>query len=290
MTRAEATHPGRDAPPWRRRIKDVAIGLAVDAGKHLMTQFGAQLAARSKTGHSNVVTAADVSSENLIVQGIRACFPEHSIIAEESGVDLRSSELTWVIDPLDGTSNFAAGIPWFGVLIAVLTRGEPSLGVLYLPASDKLYVAEHGNGAYRNGRRIAVAQNLALKDALWAYGVDGSGDEARQRAQLSILRALIPSVRNVRATNSLVDAAFTADGRLGGMLNVSTSVWDIAAPSLIVREAGGRYTGLGGAPLRFDLSTTACQREYAVLAGAPSLHAEVIALLHAAGLSDAGSQ
>jgi myo-inositol-1(or 4)-monophosphatase len=258
--------------------KDVAVALAIEAGRCLMAHFQAPVVARTKTDHSNIVTAADVESERLIVAGLRTRFPDHSIIAEESGVDVRASELTWVIDPLDGTSNFAAGIPWFGVLIAQLERGEPRLAVLHLPASDELYVAERGRGAFRNGRPIAVARGLALRDVLWAYGVDTGGDDATQRTRLSVLRALISSVRNVRTTNSLLDAAFTADGRIGGMLNFSTRLWDIAAPSLIVREAGGNYTDLDGTPLRFDVSADACRREYAVLAGAPALHAEVVAL------------
>jgi myo-inositol-1(or 4)-monophosphatase len=256
-----------------------AVGLAIEAGRCLMAHFEAPITARSKADPSNVVTAADVESERLIVAGLREQFPDHSIIAEESGVDLRGSELTWVIDPLDGTSNFAAGIPWFGVLIAQLERGEPRLAVLHLPASDDLYIAERGRGALRNGRPISVARDVALREVLWAYGIDGGGSDATQRARLAMLRSLIAAVRNVRTTNSLLDAAFTADGRLGGMLNVSTRLWDIAAPSLLVREAGGSYTSVDGTPLRFDLSPEACEREYAVLAGAPALHAEVVALV-----------
>lgn len=266
-------------------VKDVAIALAIEAGKRLMAHFHSRVLVHTKGDHSNVVTAADIESERIIVQGIREHFPDHSIIAEESGVGRGSSELTWVIDPLDGTSNFAAGIPWFGVLIALLVRGEPDLGILYVPASDELYVAEQGQGAYRNGRRIGVACGMVLNHSLWAYGADASSDEATQQAQLTVLRALISSVRNVRTTNSLIDAAFTADGRVGGMLNFSTRIWDIAAPSLLVREAGGIYTELDGAPLRFDLSAEACGREYAVLAGAPSLHTEVLALTQDAGRS-----
>jgi len=270
-------------------MKDLAIELAVGAGKRLMGRFHSRIVAHTKCDRSNVVTAADLESERFIVEAIQERFPDHSIIAEESGVALRSPETTWVIDPLDGTSNFAAGIPWFGVLIAVLERGAPSLGILYLPVGDVLYVAERGNGAYRNGQRIRVADAVALEDVLWAYGADASRDEARQRTQLSTLRALVASVRNVRTTNSLLDAAFTADGRLGGMLNFSTRIWDIAAPSLIVREAGGVYTELDGAPLRLDLSMGAARREYAVLAGAPSLHAEVLELIRNAGLPDSWS-
>jgi len=207
MTRAAPGAPATDVAGC------AAVALAIEAGRCLMAHFQAPIVARNKLDPGNIVTAADVESEQLIVAGLRKRFPDHSIIAEESGVDLRGSELTWIVDPLDGTSNFAAGIPWFGVLIAQLERGEPRLAVLHLPASDELYVAERGRGALRNGRPIAVARDAALRDVLWAYGIDTGGDDATQRARLAVLRALIASVRNVRTTNSLLDAAFTADAR-----------------------------------------------------------------------------
>lgn len=258
---------------------DVAVELARQAGVSLMETFGASHRVEWKGDHSNVVTAADTRSERLIVQGIRERFPGHSIIAEETGCDLRPSDYTWVVDPLDGTSNYTAAIPWFGVLIGLLHGDVPIGAVIHLPATGELYTAESGAGAWRNGQRISVTREAALSNVLWAYGVDGGSGEHEVGRQAVLLGHLVRHVRNVRATNSLVDVALTADGRLGGLLNWNTRLWDIAAPMLIIREAGGVYTDVHGDALRLDLSSSACDREYAVLAGAPALHREVVRLL-----------
>ena len=244
-----------------------------------MRAFGRGVAAAQKSDLSNVVTEADLASERCIVQAIRERHPTHSIIAEETGCDLRGSDFTWVVDPLDGTSNFAAGIPWFGVLIALLSAGEPVLGVLHLPVTDDLYCAERGGGAHCNGHRISVTEEPQLSNVLWAWGMDAAASDTAACHDSALLARVLQRVRNVRATNSLVDAAYVADGRLGGMVNRSTRVWDIAAPSLIVQEAGGRYTDAAGAELRFDLSAAAGERLYQVLAGAPALHRQMLEVL-----------
>jgi myo-inositol-1(or 4)-monophosphatase len=136
---------------------DSAIELAQLAGHALLARFGQKQIISTKGDISNIVTAADTDVERLIVTGLRQRFPNHSIISEEIGSDLRTSEYTWVVDPLDGTSNFAVGIPWFGVLITLFRGTEAILGVLHTPASGDLYVAEKGSGAQRNGQRIRVS-------------------------------------------------------------------------------------------------------------------------------------
>lgn len=258
---------------------NTAIELAQEAGRSLLETFGTSEVIDKKGDISNVVTAADSRSEELIVRGIRKAFPSHSIIAEETGCDLRGSPFTWVVDPLDGTSNYAAGVPWFGVLISVLKDKVPIVGVMYLPVTGDLYSAESGAGAFRNGRRISVTREQRLENVLWAYGMDGGGSEEQATRNVLLLAKLLGRVRNIRASNSLVDPAYTADGRLGGMLNQSTRLWDIAAPMLIVQEAGGLYTDLVGQALDLDISHTAADREYAVLAGAPEVHGSVAAIV-----------
>lgn len=256
-----------------------AIKLALEAGDFLMQSLDMSAVIEKKGDNSNVVTAADTQSEEIIVRGIRKAYPSHSIISEEVGCDLRESPFVWIIDPLDGTSNYAAGLPWFGVLICVLKQNKPIVGVIYLPATGDLYTAQAGTGAFRNGQRLSVTREEHLENVLWAYGMDaGSSDEEATR-NLLILAKLLRRTRNIRATNCLLDPAYTADGRLGGMLNQSTRLWDIAAPMLIVQEAGGLYTDSLGHPLELDVSCTAPNREYAVLAGAPALHRMVAQLV-----------
>lgn len=256
-----------------------AIELSQAAGRSILSTYGVGQGVEKKGDNSNVVTAADTRSEGIIVRGIRQKFPGHSIIAEEAGCDLRPSEYTWVVDPLDGTSNYAAGIPWFGVLIGVLRGQELVAGVMHTPVSGDLYAAEAGAGAYKNGKRVSVTEGRKLADVLWAYGMDGGGSDSEAARNVALLARILRRVRNIRTTNSLMDAAYTADGRLGGMLNQSTRLWDIAAPMLIVQEAGGRYTDLVGQPLDLEVSAAAGEREYAVLAGAPLLHEEVAAMV-----------
>ena len=260
---------------------DDAVSWARAAGQVLLGHFGRTTSTQQKSDLSNVVTAADLESEQAIVRAIRQRHPTHSIIAEETGCDLRGSEFTWVIDPLDGTSNFAAGIPWFGVLIALLRAGEPQLGVLHLPVSDELYCAERGAGAYRNGHRISVTAEPLLSNVLWAWGMDAAESEAAAMRDTALLARVLQRVRNVRATNSLVDCAYVADGRLGGMLNRSTRIWDIAASMVIIGEAGGVYTRADGKPLTLDTTSRAAERVYAVMAGAPTLHRQMLALVGA---------
>ena len=269
---------------------DDAIRWARAAGQSLLGDFGRTADAVKKSDLSNVVTAADLASERLIVQAIRQHQPTHSIIAEETGCDLRDSEFTWVVDPLDGTSNFAAGIPWFGVLIALLRAGQPVLGVLHLPASGDLYCAERGGGSFRNGHRISVTAEPLLSNVLWAWGMDAADSDAAAARDTALLARVLQRVRNVRATNSLLDAAYVADGRLGGMVNRSTRIWDIAAPMVIVGEAGGVYTGADGEPLALDVSGAAADRVYAVMAAAPALHAQMLALIRPLSAGDALSK
>lgn len=261
------------------KLLEVAVELSQKAGRSLLATFGAAQAVEKKGDHSNVVTIADTRSEDMIVRGIRKRFPGHSIIAEETGCALRGSEYTWVVDPLDGTSNYAAGIPWFGVLIAVLRGPVPIAGVMHIPVNGDTYAAEAGAGAYKNGTRISVAHGQKLADALWAYGMDGGSSDAAAGRDIALLSRLLRRVRNIRTTNSLMDPAYTADGRLGGMINQSTRLWDIAAPMLLVQEAGGCYTDVCGARLELDISPTAGGRKYAVLAGVPTLHQEVAAMV-----------
>jgi myo-inositol-1(or 4)-monophosphatase len=258
---------------------DDAIGWARAAGRVLMAHFGRTTETAQKSDLSNVVTAADLASEQTIVQAIRQRHPTHSIIAEETGCDWRDSEFTWVVDPLDGTSNFAAGIPWFGVLIALLRAGEPVLGVLHLPVSGDLYCAERGGGAFRDGHRISVTTEPQLSNVLWAWGMDAADSDAAAAYDAALLARVLQRVRNVRATNSLVDAAYVSDGRLGGMANRSTRIWDIAAPMVIVGEAGGVYTRADGAALALDVTGSAADRVYAVMAAAPALHRQMVALM-----------
>jgi myo-inositol-1(or 4)-monophosphatase len=265
-------------------MQATVIECATSAGKLLLQHFGHVREIRIKEGQSSVVTEADLASEEHILKLIRARFPDHNIVAEETGFQDRGSPYTWVVDPLDGTSNFAAGLPWFGVMVSVLERESPILAAMYLPLDDRLYFAARGRGATRNGEPIAVTAETRWPHLLCAYGMDSSPDAQRVQQQGILLGRLVQLARNVRATNSLIDFAYTLDGRLGACVNLNTKIWDIAAPALLFPEAGGQMTDLRGRPITFELDAGCVERSHAVAGGSSVLCRQVLELVAACGL------
>jgi myo-inositol-1(or 4)-monophosphatase len=265
-------------------VKNTLLECVQAAGRVVRERFGRAGEVRRKENQSSIVTESDLAAERCILDVIGRRHPQHNILAEESGHLDQGSEFTWVVDPLDGTSNFAAGLPWFGVMVAVLRGPEPILGAMLLPLADTLYLAEAGQGSWRNGERVRVTTATDLGNLLCAYGMDGSADEEETRRQVGLLGLLLNRVRNVRATNCLLDFAYTLDGRFGVCLNHATRLWDIAAGWLLFREAGGVMADLHGRNLRFDLGPGACARNYAVLGGSPALVGQVAAVVHNSGL------
>lgn len=258
------------------KMAEVAEQACRAAGDILLRAFGSSRSTSTKGDQYNVVTDADLASERALISHIEAAFPDHSVLAEESGLLLRNTSDLWILDPLDGTSNFVAGLPWFGVLAAHIAHGSPDVAIMFLPITGEIYVALRGQGSTKNGVKVSVASSASLREVLWAYGMDSPGEGPHSEEKQEVLQRILRSVRNVRATNSLLDAAYTSDGRFGGMLNWSCKAWDVAAPSLIVEEAGGRYTTLDGASLRFDSWQDCLTRDYSVVAGACQLHNEVL--------------
>jgi myo-inositol-1(or 4)-monophosphatase len=253
-------------------LESVKIG-----GEVLRAYFGKLVRPRQKEAASSIVCDADLASENRILRHIRARFPRHNTIAEESGRSWRSSEYTWVIDPLDGTSNFVAGIPWFGVQIALLRGTAPILAAMHLPLEDTLYFAEAGGGAYRNGKRVRVTAERELHRVLCAFGFDPA-PERRWRRSVELLFRVSAAVRNTRATNSLVDFCYTVDGRFGVCINLKTRIWDIAPVALILPQAGGRFTYLDGSPIVFDLGIRGVEQDYVILGASGKLHPRLVSL------------
>jgi len=150
-------------------MKETLIKALRMAGEELLNHFGKQNDFKEKESQSSIVTQADLKSDSLIVKLIRERFPEHNIISEESGFSNMNSKYTWVIDPLDGTSNFASAIPWFGVLIALFEDSVPVMGGAFLPVADLLYFAEKGKGAYLNGKPLIMKKNLGLRNSLFSF-------------------------------------------------------------------------------------------------------------------------
>lgn len=187
----------------------------------------------------------DRLAEAEIIKELRRAYPEHGILAEESGGSADKAQ-TWVIDPLDGTHNYLRGIPHFCVSIAMLERGEPVYGVVYDPLREELFTASRGDGAYLNDRRIRVGRRESLQGAMISTGYP-----YRQRAQLdsqlAITRAVLGQAEDIRrAGAAALDLAYVASGRHDGFFETGLNLWDFAAGALLVKEAGGRYCDFAG--------------------------------------------
>lgn len=229
--------------------RSVAIEAARDAGRILHEHYGQVKNVRFK-GEVDLVTEVDEMSECLILERIRHHFPAHQILGEESGPTVPAGPDTryrWIIDPLDGTTNFAHGYPFFCVSIALEVDGETRLGVVYAPTFDEIFIAERGQGAYLNGRRITVSSTDSLIRSLLATGFNYDRDLAR--ANLTHWeRFLLRSQAMRRDGSSALNLCFVAAGRFDGYWEIGLKPWDLAAGKLLVAEAGGTITTFAGAP------------------------------------------
>lgn len=248
-------------------------------GEILLKYFGKVKNIKVKENLSSVVSEADIESERVIIDLIEKQFPDHNIISEESGYNNKGSNITWIVDPLDGTSNFVAGLPWFGVLIAVMKDNIPIAGGAYLPVEKQLYYAEQNGFTGLNERAVRVSDINAIKNALVAYSLDFSDDLNTTKQETDILAKLVNNARNIRATNCLLDFCFVADGRIGAAVNYHEKIWDIAAPWLIVKQAGGRITDTAGKELDFTVTEKDYKKDFPVIASNGYLHYQLINLI-----------
>lgn len=248
-------------------MKETVVDALRLSGKILLDHFNKPLNQSRKESQSSIVTEADFASDKAIRELIRKRYPGHNIISEETGFLNNGSEFTWVVDPLDGTSNFAAGIPWFGVLITLFRGRYPEIAGAYLPVSDTLYIAERGNGAFRNDNRLPQLQDKPIQDSLFSFCIDYTDDMAFLDRGMEIYRYIVRGSRNIRSTNSLIDFIYVAEGKFGGVLNLFTKIWDIAGLSLLISEAGGIMKNIYGNDLQFNLSDNIALINFPVVAG-----------------------
>jgi myo-inositol-1(or 4)-monophosphatase len=231
-------------------LLNFAIQIARDAGSLLVQRLGA--AKVSNKGDIDLVTEADIASESLIIERIRSYYPQHGILAEESGeavlVGGKRSDWKWIIDPLDGTTNYAHGYPCFCVSIALEYAGVLEIGVVYDPLRNEMFAAERGRGATLNERRIRVSNVEDLNSAMlctgFPYNVRERSDFARDFANFTMQAQAVR-----RDGSAAIDLAYVACGRFDGFWEDGLNPWDIAAGVLLIQEAGGRITDFKNKPL-----------------------------------------
>ena len=216
-----------------------AIGMAKEAGKIQLDYFRSpNLDIAVKLNESDVVTAADKASETIIIDRIKSLYPDHSILSEESGEEDKHSDYLWVIDPLDGTTNFSAGLPQFCVSIGLKYKGETIIGVVYAPYLDELFTAVRGEGAFLNGNPIKTGQKTNIRQAVVSTGFPVDKDRTTDN-NLDNLTRVLPLVRGMRRMGAAaVDICYVAAGLLDAYWEMNLHEWDVCAGLLIASEAG----------------------------------------------------
>ena len=226
-------------------------------------------------GAIDLITEYDHRSEALIVNRLRAAYPAHRLYAEESGRDAAGSEYEWLIDPLDGTVNFAHGVPFFAVSLALTHRGQLQVGVVYDPLRDELFSAELGGGATLNGERIRVSGETELGRALLTTGFpyDVRTSPVNNFAEFIAFQTRSQGVR--RPGSAALDCCYVAAGRFDGYWEYKMQPYDIGAGALLVQEAGGRVTTVAGDPNFLGVPS--------VVASNGHLHEQILEVLRETG-------
>ncbi|MBW2645446.1 MAG: inositol monophosphatase [Deltaproteobacteria bacterium] len=253
-----------------KQVKDVGFSAIQKASEFLRDRFG-QAHSIKKKGAIDLVTEADEHAERLIIDTILAEYPDHSILAEESGGVLARSPYQWIIDPLDGTTNFAHNLPCFSTSIALALNGETVFGVVENPVLQERFWAVKGEGAFLNGKEIRVSSTESLSESLlvtgFPYDLKAIIDTLLARFQ----RCLEASQGVRRLGSAAIDLCYVACGRFDGFWEQNLHPWDTDAGVLIVREAGGIVTDFAGGPHQRDMKE--------ILATNGRIHEELIGVL-----------
>ena len=254
-------------------LMNVMIKAARRAGRSLKRDLGEiENLQVSLKGPANFVSLADKRAEEMLLTDLLKARPGYGFIGEEGGVRVGDDKThTWIVDPLDGTTNFLHGIPQFAISLGLQREGVMIAGVIYNPANDELYTAERGKGAFLNDTRLRVAGRRRLDECVIACGLPhiGRGDHNLSRLEMTAIQNKVAGLRRFGAAS--LDMAFVAAGRLDGYWERNLSPWDMAAGQIMIREAGGTVSGMAGDddPLKTGH----------VIAGNEFVHGELVKIL-----------
>jgi myo-inositol-1(or 4)-monophosphatase len=237
----------KNNPGINSEYREIAIKAAEQASRIIMDRFGSAQAFRIKQ-KKEIITETDGLSEQIICSTISTAFPDHDILAEESGLKRNHGKYRWIVDPLDGTTNFAHGFPFISVSIALEIEDKLHYGLVYDPLRDELFEAEYGHGAYLNGEEIKVSEVHELEQSLLGTGFPYDRRIAKEKS-IPLLQEYMAYIQGVRRSGSAaLDLCYVACGRYDGFFEFNLHAWDVAAGSLIIQEAGGTITDQCGKP------------------------------------------
>lgn len=263
-------------------LRDLALKVARSVASEIRRQAGIVCVQATKSTSTDLVTRVDRWSEKTIVEALLAARPNDSIVGEEGTGLVGTSDVRWVVDPIDGTTNFVYGHPGFSVSIAAELAGQPVAGVIVDPLAGDEFCAARGSGATRNGNLIRVSDLADPALALVATGF--SYDPDRRRQQAEVLVGFLPHIRDVRRMGgAAVDLASVACGRVDAFYEEGLNHWDRAAGVVLVTEAGGRITDVKG----FELVGSTLETASTTVAAPPRLHDPLLALINEARIHDA---
>lgn len=243
------TQPSPEQPPRSKSgntALDVAVEAATLAGEIIRDRFRTSKEINFK-GRKDIVTDVDLAAEKVILGLLRDEYPEFGVLAEESQPLETESNFTWVVDPLDGTRNYASGVPHFCTVVALSHGDEPVVGVTYDPMRDEMFTAAQGEGAYLNGTKLEISENHEVSQAL--LGCDLGYVDEKAGLALDLIRSLWPGVVSLRLMgSSALGVAYAAANRVDLYFHHSLSPWDVASGHVLVREAGGVIVDKQGRP------------------------------------------
>jgi len=230
---------------------------------------------------TQVLTDTDIEIGSYLVGEVRKNYPTHNIIDEESGAIDNGSDFTWVIDPIDGTANFAVGVPTYGAMIGLLEKSVSIAGGLSLPSFNQIITAEKDKGAYLNKELIKVSSETDLSNTLIAIGMDpDKEDPDKIRNQMKISAEVLLNSRNLRSSNSVFDLVMLAKGSYGGWISLSGKIWDNVGPQIVLEEAGAVYTDYLGNPIDYSDPLTKTELNYTNCVASPVLHKKLQEIIH----------
>lgn len=230
------------------KYHDFALKIAEKAGQILLDYSKKDLQIKYKTANKkDLVTKADYMAEKCIIEAIKKTFPDHCILSEESGnCGIKPAEYRWIIDPVDGTTNYAHGYPFYCISIALARKNEILTGVVYAPAMKEMFHATKGHGAYVNKTRLKVSSVKKLETSLLSTGFN----PYEKGRNLPVFSSILPKAQGIRrAGSAALDMAYTAAGSFDGYWEYAINIWDVAAGILLVFEAGGKITDIHGKTL-----------------------------------------